>query len=88
MTLGYQTGPISCKKQGIMYIKSYFIIDSDSFKYNMGTLVTTCNNFISGWEFLGWQDKAEKSLQKSVIFYQLALKAKKIQTKLQAEMLY
>ncbi len=34
----------------------------------------------SGWELLGWQDKAEKSLQKSVSFYQVALnmlKAKK-----------
>ncbi len=33
--------------------------------------------FILGWELLGWQDKAKKSLQKSVIFYQLSVKAKK-----------
>ncbi len=39
-TIGYQTGPISCKKQGIVYIKSYFIINSGSFKCYMGTLVT------------------------------------------------
>ncbi len=29
-TLGYQTVPIPCKEQGIMYIKLYFIIDSGS----------------------------------------------------------
>ncbi len=46
----------------------------------------TCNYFILGWELLGWQVKAEKSLQKSVIFYQVALKAKKSQTKLKPEM--
>ncbi len=45
LDLGYQAGPISCKKQGIMYIKSYFIIDSGSFKYYMDTLVTNLQLF-------------------------------------------
>ncbi len=33
------------QKQGIMYIKSYFIIDSGSFKCYMGTLVTNLQLF-------------------------------------------
>ncbi len=40
-------------------------------------LLQTCNYFISWWEQLDWQDKAEKFFQKLVIFYHVALKARK-----------
>ncbi len=83
--MGYHIGPISCKKQGIRYIKSYVIIDLGSLNV---IWLQTCNNFILGWELLGWQDKAEQSLLKSVIFCLVALKAKERHTKLHAEMLY
>ncbi len=35
----YQAGRICCKKQGIMYIKSYFTIDLGSFKCYLGTFI-------------------------------------------------
>ncbi len=44
-TLGYQTGPISCKNQGIKYINSYFIIDLGCFKYYLGIFITNLQLF-------------------------------------------
>ncbi len=38
-------GPISCKKQGITYIKSYFIIDLGSFKCYLDTFITNLHLF-------------------------------------------
>ncbi len=64
--------------QGIVYIKAYFIIDSGSLKCYLGTLITNLQLFyIRMGQLLSWQDKAAKSLPKSFIFYQVAVKAKK-----------
>ncbi len=68
-TLGY-------KKEGIAYIKSYFIIDLGSFKCSLGyLLLQTCNYFMSGWELLGCYDNAEKSLQKNGHFLSAGTKS-------------
>ncbi len=63
------------QKQGIMYIKSYLSLIQVFLNVIWVLWLQTCCYFISEWELLCWKYKAEKSLQKSVIFYQVALKA-------------
>ncbi len=67
-----------CKKQGIICINSFFIIDLGSFKCYLDTFITNLQLFYvrMGVTRLASYDNAEKPLHKMVIFYIMVLEAK------------